>query len=149
MAEGLETDSLISSLQRFMNRRGRPNEIFSDCGINFKGTVQELEIEARKVKEFLADKGTTWNFNPPASPHMGGVWERGIKSVKYVLYSMIKNKVLTELQLCTIFTEIEAIVSNRPLTHFSDSPEDFEALTPNYFLLGRFNTTGEVCQSTC
>ena len=37
--EGLDTDSFISSLQRFMNRRGRPDEIFSDCGINFKGAV--------------------------------------------------------------------------------------------------------------
>ena len=40
--EGLDTDSFISSLQRFLNRRGRPGEIFSDCGTNFKGTVQEL-----------------------------------------------------------------------------------------------------------
>ena len=47
--EGLDTDSFISSLQRFMNRKGRPDEIFSDCGTNFKGTVHELKIEARKV----------------------------------------------------------------------------------------------------
>ena len=64
-----------------MIRRGRSNEIFSDCGSNFKGTVEELIIESRKVKEFLVDKCTTWNFNPPASPHMGGVLERGIKTV--------------------------------------------------------------------
>ena len=129
-----------------MNRRGKPDEVFSDCGTNFKGTVQELKIEARKVKEFSADKGTTWNFNPPASPHMGGVSKREIKTVKDVHYSMIKSTVLTELQLCTIFTEIEAIVNNRPLTHISDSPDDFEAFTPYHFLLGRFNTTDEVCQ---
>ena len=59
VVDGLDTDSFISSLQRYMNRRGRPDEIFSDCGTNFKGTVQELKIEARKVKEFSADKGTT------------------------------------------------------------------------------------------
>ena len=59
VVEGLDTDSFISSLQGFMNRRGRPDEIFSDGGTNFKGTVQELKIEARKVKEFSADKGTT------------------------------------------------------------------------------------------
>ena len=87
-----------------MNRRGKPDEVFSDCGTNFKGTVQELKIEARKVKEFSIDKGTTWNFNPPASPHMGGVSKREIKTVKDVHYSMIKSTVLTELQLCTIFT---------------------------------------------
>ena len=145
VVEGLYTDSFISSLQRFMNARGRPDEIFSDCGSNFKGTAQELKFEARKVKEFSADRDTTWNFNPPASPHMGGVWERGIKTVKDILYSMIKGTVLTEFQLCTIFTEIEVIMNNRPMTHVSDSPNDFEALTPNHFLLGRFSTMGEVC----
>ena len=87
-----------------MNRRGRPDGIFNSCGIKFKGTVQELKIEARKVKEFSADKGTTWIFNPPASPQMGGVQERGIKKGKDVLYSMIKRTVLTEFKLCTIFT---------------------------------------------
>ena len=146
VVEGFGIDSFISSLKRFMNRRGRADEICSDCGTNFKGTVQELKIEGKKVKEFSADKGTTWNFNPPVSPHMGGVWKRGIKTAKDVLYSMIKSTVLTEFQLCTIFTEIEVIVSSRPLTHVSDSPDDFEALTPNHFLLGRFNTTGELCQ---
>ena len=72
-----------------------------------------MKIEARKFKEFSADKGTTWNFNAPASSHMGGVWERGIKTVKDVLYSMIKSTVLTEFQLRTKSTEIEAIVNNR------------------------------------
>ena len=53
---GFETNSFISSLQRFMNRRERPDEIFSDCGTNFKGIVQELKIETRKVKELSADE---------------------------------------------------------------------------------------------
>ena len=79
-----------------MNRRQRPDELFRDSGTNFKGTVQELKTEARKVEEFSADKGIIQNFNPPASPHMGGVLERGIKTVKEVLYSMIKSTVLTE-----------------------------------------------------
>ena len=86
-----------------------------------------MKIEVRKVKEFSADKGTTWNFNPPTSPYMGGVWERGIKTVKDVLCGMIKSTVLTEIQLCTIFKEIEVIVNNRPLTKVSDSPDVFEA----------------------
>ena len=45
VVECLDIDSFISNLQRFMNRRGRPDEIFSDCGTNFKGTVQESETE--------------------------------------------------------------------------------------------------------
>ena len=71
-----------------MNRRGRSDEIFGNCGTNFKGIVLELKIKVRKVKEFSVDKGTTWNFGPPASPHMGGEQERGITQSD-VLYSMI------------------------------------------------------------
>ena len=86
-----------------------------------------MKIEARKVKEFSADKGTTWNINPPTSPYMGGEWERGIKRVEDVLCSMIKSTVLTEIQLCKMFKENEVIVNNRPLTTVSDSPDVFEA----------------------
>ena len=74
------------------------------------------------------------------------MWERGIKTVNDVLYSMKTSKVLTEFQMYTIFTEIEAIVNNRPLTHVSNSSDHFKALTPNYFFLGRFNTMGKICQ---
>ena len=52
---------------------------------------------------------------------------------------------LTEFQLRSFFTEIEAIVNNRLLTHGSDT--DFETFNPKHFLLGRLNTTGEVCQN--
>ena len=58
---------------------------------------------------------------------------------------MIKITVLTEFQLRSFFTEIEAIVNNRLLTHVSDT--DFETLNPNHFLLGRLNTMGEVYQN--
>ena len=129
-----------------MNRRGKPEQIFSDCGTNFKGTTKELKIETRKMSEFATKEGIIWDFNPPASPHMGGVWERAVRTVKNVMYSMIKNTVLTEFQLITILTEIESVVNNRPLTHVSDSPDDFEALTPNHFLIGRYNTSGAVIQ---
>ena len=77
---------------------------------------------------------------------MGGEWERGIKTVEDVLCDMIKSTVLTEIQLCKMFKENEVIVNNRPLTTVSDSPDVFEAETPNHFPLGRFNNMGEVCQ---
>ena len=71
---------------------------------------------------------------------MGGTWERLTRTVKKVMFSMIKNTVLTDFQLMTIFTEIEVIVNNRPLTYGSDNPDDFELLTPNNLLLGRYNS---------
>ena len=68
---------------------------------------------------------------------MGGIWEKIIRTVKNVV---IKNTVPTDFQLMTIFTQIEAIVNNRPLTYVSENPDDFEPLTPNHLLLSRYNS---------
>ena len=54
----------------------------SDNGSNFIGTAKELgqalkEID-QQVKLFLEAYGADqiiWERNPPASSHMGGVWE--------------------------------------------------------------------------
>ena len=39
--------------------------------------------------------------------------------------------------MMTMFTEVENIVNDRPLTANSNNVKDFEALTPNQFLIGR------------
>ena len=70
---------------------------------------------------------------------MGGIWEKIIRAVKKIMFSIIKNTVLTDFELMTIFTDIEVIVNNRPLTYVSDNPDDHEPLTPNHLLLGRYN----------
>ena len=49
LAESLDTDSFINAMQRFINRRGHPSLIVSDCGTNFKGAVNELEMETSKL----------------------------------------------------------------------------------------------------
>ena len=71
---------------------------------------------------------------------MGGIWERIIRTVKNVMFSMIKNTVLTDVYLMAIIIEIKTIVNNRPLTYVSDNPDDLELLTPNYLLQDRCNT---------
>ncbi|KAK4467348.1 hypothetical protein MN116_000290, partial [Schistosoma mekongi] len=80
MAHSLNTDSFIMSLLRFMGRRGRPTEIYSDNGSNFVGTVSELkgfvqQWDQRRISKELATKQIQWHFNPPLSSHRGGVWE--------------------------------------------------------------------------
>ena len=50
--------------------------------------------------------------------------------------SLLKEKVLTDPQLATLLTEVESILTNRPLTHISTDSEDLEVLTPNHILLG-------------
>ena len=142
LAESLDTDSFINAMQRFINRRGRPSLIVSDCGTNFKGAVNELEMETskldhNKVGNKMAHQKIQWLFNPPSSPHMGGSWERMIRTVKEAMFAIIKDRILTDFQMLTLFSEVENIVNNRPLTYLSEDHEDLEALTPNHFLIGR------------
>ena len=142
LAESLATDAFINVLERFINRRGNPKLILSDCGSNFKGADKELqrclkELQQEKIIDFTVRHGIEWRFNPPNAPHMGGVWERMVKSVKEPLKNVVKDRSLSDLQLYTVFTEVESLVNSRPLTPVSDDINDFEALTPNHFLLGR------------
>ena len=76
-----------------------------------------------------------WKFNPPSSPWMGGVWESIVKSVKRSLKVITIDRVFTEESLYTFLCEVESVINNCPLTPTSDSISDFEALTPNHFLL--------------
>ena len=67
---------------------------------------------------------------------MGGAWERLVRSTKEVLSGLMENRVLTDDQLYTLLTEVESILNIRPITHFSNNPDDLDPLTPNHILLG-------------
>ena len=79
---------------------------------------------------------------------MGGAWERLIRSVKAVMSGLMKDRVLTDPQLNTLFTEVESIVNSRPLTHISDDVNDLQALTPNHILFGLHRTWGYVAETS-
>ncbi|XP_043277806.1 uncharacterized protein [Venturia canescens] len=92
--------------------------------------------ELGKLASLLANDGTKWIFNPPASPHFGGKWEAGVKSVKYHLKRIVGDTILTYEEMTTVLNQIEAILNSRPLCPLSDDPDDLTALTPGHFLIG-------------
>lgn len=47
---------------------------------------------------------------------MGGIWERLIKSVKTTLQAVLKEQLLTDVVLHTVFPEVENILNHQPLT---------------------------------
>ena len=142
IAHSLDTSSFVNALRRFIARRGVPQEIRSDNGTNFTSADKELRTAIGKwnremIKEFLQQKEILWVFNPPTASHMGGVWERMIRSVRKILNAVLKEQNLTEESLVTLMCEVEAILNSRPLTKISDDPSDLQALTPNHLLLLR------------
>ncbi|CAG7733835.1 unnamed protein product, partial [Allacma fusca] len=137
-----EEDAAINAIRRFTSRRGVPEIMWSDNGTNFRGANRELqqalsELDVDKIQRTFSEKGMNWKFNPPSSPHMGGVWERMVKAVKTSLSSTLNEHTPKEDVLATLFAEAEFIINNRPLTHVSVDPSDPECLTPNHFLIGR------------
>ncbi|KAG7296354.1 hypothetical protein JYU34_021493 [Plutella xylostella] len=141
LAGSLTTDSAIMALRRMMNRRGNPKVIYSDNGTNFRGANTELkrvlkEVDQSEVSKFLTNERIEWRFNPPLAPHMGGCWERLVRSVKTSLKTVLNEQAPKEETLMTLLTEVEHTLNSRPLTHVSVSESDPESLTPNHFLMG-------------
>ena len=68
--------------------------------------------------------------------HMGGVWERQIRTVRSVLSSLlIEHAVrLNDESLRTLLVEVEAIVNSRPLSVETLSDDTMEPLCPNSLL---------------
>ena len=144
MSYSLDTDSFLSCMSRFENRRGTPAAYYSDNGTNFIGAENELRaclerLDQENIHIQLSRRGVSWNFNPPAAPHFGGSWERMVQSAKRALTLILNEQTLTDEILVTALTKVESLLNGRPLTHVSVDPADPEPITPNHLLLGRPN----------
>ena len=136
--DDLTTDAFLNALRCFIAIRGNVRQLQSDQGTNFVGARNEFQqlmkgIEQERVKEL----GCSFVMNSPASSHMGGVWERQIRTVRSVLTSILDQSAarLDSSSLRTFLYEVMAIVNSRPLTveHLND-PLGPEPLTPNHIL---------------
>ncbi|KAJ8869754.1 hypothetical protein PR048_028762 [Dryococelus australis] len=104
-------------IKRLGSRRGRVSQIYSVNVSNFiRGNKDLHELKflfettdhQAVVNAFTSKEGIQWPFIPPRAPHLGGLWEAGIKSFKYHLRRVM-----------------------RPLTPLSNDPNDPSVLTPD------------------
>lgn len=141
LLDHMDTDSFLMSLRRFIARRGKPYELLSDQGTNFKGGHNELNDAFCQIhptlREQLAKEQIRFRFNPPSAPHFGGSWEREVRSVKTSLRTTLGAQIVTEEVLRTILIEVESILNSRPLGYVSSDVGDPDPVTPNSLLMGR------------
>ncbi|XP_025157695.1 uncharacterized protein LOC112589293 [Harpegnathos saltator] len=136
--------TFLAAFHRFAARQGLPVTVYSDRGTTFVGADRELRGQFEAVMALggpvaasLSNQGTTWKFMPPSAPHFGGLWEAGVRSVKYHLRRVIGEQALTFEEFATLLARIEACLNSRPLCPLTDDPQDLESLTPGHFLIRR------------
>ena len=124
----LSTNIFINVLRRFIARRGCPLNVFSDNGTNFVGEERILK-EALKawnnnqIENYLKQRGIIWTFNLPAASHMGGSWERQIRSIRQILTTVLHSQLVSDDKLSTLLTEVEDVLNSRSLVPMSLIPK--------------------------
>ena len=140
--DDMTTDSFINGIRCFIAIKGNVLSIRCDNGTNLHGASRELrkavdELDDSTIRQFLLTNQCQYIFNSPDSSHLGGSWERHIRTIRSILSSTIYNhptKVDTT-SLRTFLYEVMAIVNGRPLTAQNlNSPTSPEPLTPNHIL---------------
>ena len=142
VAHSLDTQAFLMALERFISRRGLPEIIRSDNGRNFTGGERELRRHLEgwnqeRINNALAPRKIEWLFNPPFASHMGGVWERQIRTLRRLFAGLTGRQQLTDEALHTLLVTAEGIVNNRPLAEIPGEVGEIGALTPNHLLMLR------------
>ena len=143
LVQSLSTDDFILAYRNFCNIRIRPRNMYCDNGTNFVGASRELKQSWEQMKTknqnvknntIVTDYETEWHFNPPLSPHMGGAWERMVRSVKNTLKVLMNEQKPRVETFRSLLFEVMNIINSRPLTYKPTDPGIAPAITPNDIL---------------
>ncbi|GFX48672.1 DUF5641 domain-containing protein [Trichonephila clavipes] len=94
--------------------------MFQNFGVNpqLKVFYKTLNIPDQNLVAYFTDDGIEWNFIPPRAPHMGGLWEAGIKSMKYQPKRALGRSRLTYEKIETVIIQVEGILNSDNLHQY-------------------------------
>ena len=143
LLDDMTTDAFINALRCFISIRGPIRELRTDQGSNFIGAANELSRAMSegepKIQSFANKNHFDFVTNTPYASHMGGVWERHIRTIRSVLNAILMVRGGSRLDtsaLRTFLYEAMAIVNCRPITIQSTNVDTNikTALYPNQLL---------------
>ncbi len=115
LVEDMTTESFLMSVRRFIARRGKPTQIISDNGSNFRLGQQILKAifthnePNPDIQSYLSQEQIEWKFIVQLAPWMGGFNERMVGVVKSALRKTIGKLMLSFTQLQTILCEVKQL----------------------------------------
>ncbi|GFW37209.1 uncharacterized protein TNCV_5021071 [Trichonephila clavipes] len=97
--------------------------IFAHCkdGKNKKRSRGKMKTLTTRKIILASNKEIEWHTIPPLSPHFGGLWEGGVKLVKFHLRRLVGSTKLTFKEFYTLLTQIEVVLNSRHLVRLADN----------------------------
>ena len=140
--EDYTTRAFLTAFSKFTDIYGCPALVISDHGPQMVSAVKILagnqEIDWERVTEVTAPRGTRWKFTEKACSWRNGLAERAVRLIKDTLQHQLDgNRALNFAEVDAVFTRCARIVNSRPIGVRNLSEDDFHAITPGDFLLGR------------
>jgi hypothetical protein len=133
----LTKEAFLDALARFISRRSKPTTLVSDNGTNFRGSIKVLKKLQRMSADSCAEQMIDWKFNPVAGSHFGGLFERGVRSFKQILFKICSPSNLRYEEFLSIVIRTEGLLNSRPLFKLSENNDDEIAITPFHFMAHR------------
>jgi len=115
---------------RIQKRVSSPSPVRQWKDFHWRFSIAFPRLSESRLRESVTDayiyQQLNWQFIPLGAPHMGGLWEVGVKSFKTLLYKSPATRMYTLQELSTLLAKIEACLNSRPLPPMSEDPASVE-----------------------
>jgi hypothetical protein len=131
VVERADVESFLLAYNRFVSVRGFPGDVYCDLGRTNVAASDELGRVLQESREQIGAElfktDTTFHFNPLATPHFGGNYERAIRTTRKCLVAALSGVTkLTGEVFATALAQVADIVNRRPIA----TDDQGLALTP-------------------